>query len=372
MKNKKANIYFKMVSIIILILYIYFIPHYSYAVNYKTWDDMYNEDEENWVKADMQKEDNYAGYTDILMSVNYDELEKEEKKSYEMYVNVLIKAMKGTDASGYETFISYLEKKIGKNSNSGSDSNTEQNTNESYKKLYDSLNGIGNPQAPPDTCSKNEWDRYMKNFENTNATDVDKKYTTKYIEQLTKLANNTLLSKVENETALERIKNEVQEAYQLKGITTQEQYKNISKIATKLGKHQDEINDRKEDIAKAKASKTTIYKSPDKTTSGNTSEQSLDDMVSDADTFTKKGTLKYNPDTLQNFSKTFYNIMLTIGIFVAVIIGGILGIKFMVSGLEEKAEVKKMLLIYLIGCIVIFGGFAIWKLVVDIMQNVWG
>lgn len=115
-----------------------------------------------------------------------------------------------------------------------------------------------------------------------------------------------------------------------------------------------------------------IYKAPDKISSGNTSEQSLEDMVSDADAFTAKGDIKYKKTVLQSFSKTFYNIMLTVGIFVAVIVGGILGIKFMVSGLEEKADIKKMLLIYLVGCIVVFGGFGIWKIIVDIMQNVWG
>jgi len=117
---------------------------------------------------------------------------------------------------------------------------------------------------------------------------------------------------------------------------------------------------------------TPIYKAPKKTSSGDSSEQSLDDMISDADAFISKGSIKYDKDALQGFSKTFYNIMLTVGIFVAVIIGGILGIKFMLSGVEEKADVKKMLLIYLIGCIVVFGGFTIWKIVVDIMQNVWG
>ena len=115
-----------------------------------------------------------------------------------------------------------------------------------------------------------------------------------------------------------------------------------------------------------------IYKEPNKISSGDTSEQSLDDMISDADAFTGKGNIIYNETVLQDFSKTFYNIMLTVGIFVAVIIGGILGIKFMTSGLEEKADVKKVLLIYLIGCIVVFGGFTIWKIIVDVMQNVWG
>ena len=50
--------------------------------------------------------------------------------------------------------------------------------------------------------------------------------------------------------------------------------------------------------------------------------------------------------------------------------GAILGIKLMISGIDEKAEVKKLLIPYVVGCIIIFGGFGIWKLVVTILQSV--
>ena len=73
--------------------------------------------------------------------------------------------------------------------------------------------------------------------------------------------------------------------------------------------------------------------------------------------------------SIQNVSKSIYNILLVIGIAVAVIMGAILGIKLMVSSAEEKADVKKVLSVYVIGCIVVFGGFAIWKLVVTILQQ---
>ena len=42
----------------------------------------------------------------------------------------------------------------------------------------------------------------------------------------------------------------------------------------------------------------------------------------------------------------------------------------MISSAEEKAEVKKMLIPYIVGCIVVFGGFGIWKLVVNILQGI--
>ena len=52
---------------------------------------------------------------------------------------------------------------------------------------------------------------------------------------------------------------------------------------------------------------------------------------------------------------------------VAVIIGLVIGIKFMVSSVEEKAKIKELLLPYVVGCGVVFGAFGIWSLVVNIL-----
>ena len=54
------------------------------------------------------------------------------------------------------------------------------------------------------------------------------------------------------------------------------------------------------------------------------------------------------------------------------IIGTVLGIKFMVASAEDKAEVKKALVPYIIGCAVIFGAFTIWNIAVNIGQDVTG
>ena len=54
---------------------------------------------------------------------------------------------------------------------------------------------------------------------------------------------------------------------------------------------------------------------------------------------------------------------------VAVLIGAILGIKFMIGSVEEKAEIKAALVPFIIGCVVVFGAFGIWKIVVTIGNN---
>ena len=97
---------------------------------------------------------------------------------------------------------------------------------------------------------------------------------------------------------------------------------------------------------------------------------SLDDMIGDADKFIDSADdAAISTSSLKEFSKTFYNIFLTIGIVVATLVGLILGIKFMIGGAEEKAHVKELLGPYIVGCIVIFGAFAIWKIVVTILSN---
>lgn len=95
------------------------------------------------------------------------------------------------------------------------------------------------------------------------------------------------------------------------------------------------------------------------TTFGNIIEQG-DKFINSKDPSIK--TLK--EDELNDLSNTLYNVLLIIAIIAAFIVGGILGIKFITAGVEGKADIKELLLPYFIGCIVIFGAFTIWRLVV--------
>ena len=72
---------------------------------------------------------------------------------------------------------------------------------------------------------------------------------------------------------------------------------------------------------------------------------------------------------IQSTTSVIFNSLLTIGIVLTVIIGIILGIKFMIASAEDKAEIKKALIPYILGCVLIFGAFTIWKLVVSILNN---
>ena len=74
----------------------------------------------------------------------------------------------------------------------------------------------------------------------------------------------------------------------------------------------------------------------------------VDDVVSDADNFLNLGDNtagKISEENILNTSQLLYNILMVIGIIVAVTWGIILGIKFVTGALGDKAEVKQQLII---------------------------
>lgn len=75
-------------------------------------------------------------------------------------------------------------------------------------------------------------------------------------------------------------------------------------------------------------------------------------------------------DGMETAANRIYNLLFGIGVVLTVIVGGVLGIKFMIASAEEKAEVKKAMIPYVIGCAVIYGAFAIWKIAVNILQSI--
>lgn len=79
-----------------------------------------------------------------------------------------------------------------------------------------------------------------------------------------------------------------------------------------------------------------------------------------------------NMTELKSTSNYIYNILLGIAIMVAVIISMVLGIQFMAASADEKAKVKEAILPFVVGCIVVFGAFTIWKIAVNIGNDAEG
>lgn len=95
----------------------------------------------------------------------------------------------------------------------------------------------------------------------------------------------------------------------------------------------------------------------------------ISDVISGGDGFLQAGKneeITIDDNKLQNTSNMIYNILLILGMCIAVIVAAILGIKFMIGSVEEKAQVKDALIPFIVGCVVIFGAFGIWKIFINI------
>lgn len=122
-----------------------------------------------------------------------------------------------------------------------------------------------------------------------------------------------------------------------------------------------------------------IYREPD-IIPNEKQVEGLDDMIKDAEAFEKeKGatvggqdstTFQLKQDQLQNFSSNLFSVLIITATAISIIVGIIIGIKYMIGSVEEKAEYKKMLVPYLAGCVAVYGALGIWKLLVTVLGNV--
>ena len=105
---------------------------------------------------------------------------------------------------------------------------------------------------------------------------------------------------------------------------------------------------------------------------GSDSEEfnTIDDIMGGAQSFLEAGNQKFmvRQDKLKESSDFFYNILLAIALILTVVIGMIIGIKFMIASVEEKAKYKEALVPYVVGCIVVFGAFTIWKIAIEVLK----
>ena len=98
------------------------------------------------------------------------------------------------------------------------------------------------------------------------------------------------------------------------------------------------------------------------------------DIFSAGDNFLNQGKTSsnniINGQAVQNEVEKIYNILFAIGVVLTVLVGAVLGITFMVGSIEQQAKIKEWLLIYVVGCIVIFAAFTIWKIVITVASQI--
>lgn len=103
-----------------------------------------------------------------------------------------------------------------------------------------------------------------------------------------------------------------------------------------------------------------------------TTTYAMDDVISQGDSFIDAADKNspINEAALHGTSNDIYNILFTIAVVLAVAIGMIIGIQFMIGSAAEQAKVKETLVPYVIGVFVVFASFTIWKIVVNIGNDV--
>lgn len=102
---------------------------------------------------------------------------------------------------------------------------------------------------------------------------------------------------------------------------------------------------------------------------------SLDGIFKAGDNFINEGKTESQKNEAINYEEfrlttnNIGSVLTTLGIVLAVIIGGILGIQIMWGSIEQQVKAKEMIMPYVVGCIVIFGAFGIWKLALTIFSQ---
>ena len=97
----------------------------------------------------------------------------------------------------------------------------------------------------------------------------------------------------------------------------------------------------------------------------------LDPIMNGGDAFISNAENReiFNADSERSAVDQIYYALLTIGIVLAVFAGLVLGIQFITSGAAGQAKVKEKLIPFVVGALVVFGAFGIWRLVYNILNS---
>lgn len=100
----------------------------------------------------------------------------------------------------------------------------------------------------------------------------------------------------------------------------------------------------------------------------------LDSVINSGKDFLSQGNSTIvgapNETELQSISSTVSGILLTIAIIVTVISTVVMGINFVIQSVEEKAKIKESMVPWIIGIIVAFGAYGIWKITMGIFYPI--
>ena len=205
--------------------------------------------------------------------------------------------------------------------------------------------------------------------------DIPEANRLQYLNFLNELASNPVLTDKKMETYLAAIQSRIATMKQTK--LSDEEASVLSEIESKAREKQANIDEQyATDAGYAGQEVIHIYKEPsidveaEQEASYAREDDPVEDIIKGADNFIDEGTSAIKSEKMQEAFPDIYSILFQVGIAVAVIVAAVIAIKLIISGITEKAEQKKLLPIFLIGCIVVFGSFGIWKISVNIFEEI--
>ena len=96
----------------------------------------------------------------------------------------------------------------------------------------------------------------------------------------------------------------------------------------------------------------------------------ITDIINKGKDFINNGTgEKVREDRVSSLSSSILSILQFIAIVVAVAMIAILGIKYITGSVEMQADIKKTLVPYMMGALMAFGAFTIWKIVISVLES---
>ena len=100
--------------------------------------------------------------------------------------------------------------------------------------------------------------------------------------------------------------------------------------------------------------------------------ESYSDINEKAKNFINRGSEKetISQQKVEQDLKPLAQILMGIAVLVLLSVGAILGVKYMISGADDRAKIKEKLIWYIVSAVLIFGAVAIFNIVINILNKV--
>lgn len=98
----------------------------------------------------------------------------------------------------------------------------------------------------------------------------------------------------------------------------------------------------------------------------------LDEIMTNADSFLtldNDSVVTPSEEGIKKMSNTVSNVLLTIAVGVTLISGVVMAMQFAFQSVESKAQIKESMIPWVIGILISFGAFGIWRITMGIFYQ---